>query len=146
MKTISIKDNIVCISNNEAINPLTVAYTCKECKSYTDHDISKLVKLAKELLSERIDHCEGSLAKALATKQCEVKHNSIVTWEGGHFTLPIYNAMVRDFHKDWQDYSFTTWAQIMKQYAFSLAADKIRPNNDFVNFAMECLAVVRNNF
>ena len=71
--------------------------------------------IAKCAIKERIEHCKSELQKHFA--DAILITNNQVIWDGGHFTIPVYQEMVdfieRDVHS-WDEVSPTMLNQILR--------------------------------
>ena len=66
----------------------------------------------RKVIEARINHCVDNL-KAHAN---EAKVASIVVvWEGGHFSVPVYESLLEAQNQDWRDWSSLVWQQIIRQ-------------------------------
>ena len=65
----------------------------------------------REVIKSRINHCVNSL-KAHAN-EAKVA-SSIVVWKDGHFSVPIYMALVEAQNQDWDDWQPLIWQQIIR--------------------------------
>lgn len=66
----------------------------------------------RKVIEARIDHCVNNL-KAHAN---EAKVASIaVVWEGGHFSVPVYESLLEAQDQDWRNWSPMVWQQIIRQ-------------------------------
>ena len=72
----------------------------------------EIEKFFKEVIDSRIEHCVNNL-KAHAN---EAKVASIVVvWEGGHFSVPVYESLLEAQNQNWRDWSALVWQQIIRQ-------------------------------
>lgn len=68
----------------------------------------------REVIKSRINHCVNNL-KAHAN---EAKVASIaVVWPTGHFSVPVYESLLKAQNQDWKDWSPLIWQQIIRQMA-----------------------------
>ena len=83
----------------------------------SQHKISNetTLHIAKCAIKERIEHCKSELQKHFAEATL-ITQNQVI-WNGGHFTIPVYQEMVdfveRDVHS-WDDVSPTMLNQILR--------------------------------
>lgn len=142
MKNITIENNVVIISE-ESVNNFSMVYTCDgeyRCLLLDKEVRHRLNSFAKELLSERINHCERELISALKSKKCGIQGSGIVSWEGGHFSQRTYDdmreALIIGEPTEWRS---SIWAQVIKQYTHSISCEEIAPVSFFMDYAMEML-------
>lgn len=94
-------------------------------------------KFFKKVIESRIDHCVNNL-KAHAN---EAKVASIaVVWKGGHFSVPVYEALLEAQDQDWRNWSPAVWQQIIRQ----MIEDKCEDHTMF-QIATECILVAKWN-
>lgn len=94
-------------------------------------------KFFRKVIEARIDHCVNNL-KAHAN---EAKVASIaVVWEGGHFSVPVYEALLEAQDQDWRSWSPAVWQQIIRQ----MIEDKCEDHTMF-QIATEFILVAKWN-
>ena len=97
----------------------------------------EIEKFFKEIINARIQHCVSNL-KAHAN---EAKVASIaVVWEGGHFSVPVYEALLEAQDQDWRSWSPAVWQQIIRQ----MIEDKCEDHTMF-QIATEFILVAKWN-
>lgn len=66
------------------------------------------------ILRARINHCANNLVinKNNATKNIS---GQIISWKGGHFSFPVYKAMLEAKDQNFKDWSALVWQQIVCQ-------------------------------
>ena len=94
-------------------------------------------KFFRKVIESRIDHCVNNL-KAHVN---EAKVASIaVVWEGGHFSVPVYEALLEAQNQDMRSWSPAVWQQIIRQ----MIEDKCEDNTMF-QIATEFILVAKWN-
>lgn len=68
--------------------------------------------LFRSLIKKRINHCETQLEANLSTAKTT---GMIVVWEGGHFCLPVWEALKEAEQKDITSWNALVWEQIIRQ-------------------------------
>lgn len=93
-------------------------------------------KFFRKVIEARIDHCVNNL-KAHAS---EAKVASIaVVWEGGHFSVPVYESLLEALEQDIRDWSSLVWQQIIRQ----MVEDGCKDNTMF-RIATEFILVAKS--
>ena len=92
----------------------------------------------RKVIEARIDHCVNNL-KAHAN-EAKVAFSTVV-WEGGHFSVPVYKALVEALNQDMRSWSPLVWQQIIRQ----MIEDKCE-NNTMFQIATEFILVAKSEY
>lgn len=84
----------------------------------------------RNVIENRLNHCLSNL-KAHAKDAVYV--GSAVVWNGGHFTIPVYNSLLEAQEQEMRDWGAIVWQQIIRQMAIE------RFNPVYFNIATEYL-------
>jgi hypothetical protein len=76
----------------------------------------------RNIIEARINHCVDSL-KAHASV-AKVAFN-VVVWKDGHFSIPVYEALVEAQNQDWRDWNPLIWQQIIRHMAEDSCKDNM---------------------
>ena len=94
-------------------------------------------KFFRKVIEERIDHCVNNL-KAHAN-EAKVAFATVV-WKDGHFSVPVYEALLEALDQDWRSWSPAVWQQIIRQ----MIEDKCEDHTMF-QIATEFILVAKWN-
>lgn len=86
----------------------------------------------REIVNNRINHCYSNLV--LHKNSEKVICESIVVWETGHFSLPVFKALVESRDIPLKEWSSIIWQQIIRQMAIDHNYDM-----ELINIATEFL-------
>lgn len=70
----------------------------------------------RRMIENRIEHCKESLEKNLHRVD-GIQNESVVVWDGGHFSLPTYEALVNSRNISIYKWSALIWQQVIRQMA-----------------------------
>ena len=70
----------------------------------------------RKMIENRIKHCEENLKENLH-HAVKAMHGQMILWENGHFSLPVYNALIESRKLHVYDWSALIWEQIIRQMA-----------------------------
>lgn len=121
--------------NVNQVEEIILALPTTECYNTNEHAhaLRDLEPEFRKVIESRIEHCYNSLLenkdKAVAT--CS---GQIVCWEGGHFSYPVYQELVKSRKQDIMKWSAIIWQQIIRQMALDECYDMT-----LVNIATEFL-------
>ena len=70
----------------------------------------------RQLVERRIQHCEGQLKANLhrANSLCD---GQIIVWPGGHFSYPVYEALINSRDVAIEEWNALVWEQVIRQMA-----------------------------
>lgn len=70
----------------------------------------------RELVEKRIQHCEEQLKANLhrANSLCD---GQMIVWPGGHFSYPVYEALINSRNVAIEKWNALVWEQIIRQMA-----------------------------
>lgn len=70
----------------------------------------------RQLIERRIQHCEEQLKANLhnANSLCD---GQIIVWPRGHFSYPVYEALIDSHNMAIEEWSALVWEQIIRQMA-----------------------------
>ena len=106
-------------TTNEELEKIILSLPTTECYNTNEHThtLQDLEPEFRKMIESRIEHCYNSLIenkdKAVATYS-----GQIVCWEGGHFSYPVYQELVRSREQDIRKWSAIIWQQIIRQMAY----------------------------
>ena len=86
----------------------------------------------RKIVDNRINHCYSNLM--LHKNSAKVICESIVVWETGHFSLPVFKALVRSKDIPLKEWPPIIWQQIIRQMALDHNYD-----TELINIATEFL-------
>lgn len=68
----------------------------------------------RSMIQKRIEHCEKQLEENLheANSICE---GQIIVWNGGHFSVPVWNYLKQALEQDLRDWNALIWEQVIRQ-------------------------------
>ena len=75
----------------------------------------KAFKVAKKAIEARLEHCKSELEKNLP--KATVISNDYIGWKGGHFSLPVYQAMKKCLDRNpqkWEDFNLFELQQVVR--------------------------------
>ena len=78
----------------------------------------------RQLIERRIQHCEEQLKANLhrANSLCD---GQIIVWPRGHFSYPVYEALVNSRDVSIEEWNALVWEQVIRQMARSRCDDMI---------------------
>lgn len=91
--------------------------------SVTSHEyiaLSDAEKVFKEVINARLKHCLGQL-KAHAKEAVYVDNHDVIVWNGGHFCIPVYEALLEAQEQGINEWNPLVWQQIVRQMAIEKA-------------------------
>lgn len=89
----------------------------------TSHEniaLSDAEKVFKEVINARLKHCLEQL-KAHAKEAVYVDGNDVIVWNGGHFYIPVYEALLEAQEQNINEWNPLVWQQIIRQMAIEKA-------------------------
>ena len=89
----------------------------------------------RKVIEARINHCVNDL-KAHAS-EAKIASSKIV-WKDGHFSTPVYIALIEAQNQDWGDWEPLIWQQIIRQMIEDGCND-----NEMFRFATECILTAK---
>lgn len=89
----------------------------------------------RKVIEARINHCVNNL-KAHASEAKVV--SSTIVWKDGHFSTPVYIALIEAQNQDWGDWKPLIWQQIIRQMIEDGCND-----NEMFRVATECILVTK---
>lgn len=92
----------------------------------------------RELIKNRINHCENNLKNNLHHAR-STGRGQIIVWPGGHFSYPTYEALVQSLEMCIEEWSPLIWEQIIRRMADEKCTD-----TQMYYIASECLLLGRN--
>ena len=95
-------------------------------------------KFFRKIIEERIDHCVNNI-RAHAN-EAKVAFSTVV-WEGGHFSVPVYDSLIEALDQDWRSWSPLVWQQIIRQ----MIEDKCEDHTMF-QIATEFILVAKSEY
>lgn len=81
-------------------------------REFSFPDKKELEEKFKEIIKNRIEHCENELYSHLDEA---VLIGPIVYWDGGHFSKPVYDNLQRAYKQPMSSWDRMTWQQIIRQ-------------------------------
>ena len=84
----------------------------------------------RNVIENRLNHCLSNLK---AHVKDAVYVGSAVVWNGGHFSIPVYNSLLEAQEQEMRDWGAIVWQQIVRQMAIE------RVNPVYFNIATEYL-------
>lgn len=75
----------------------------------------KAFKVAKKALEARLEHCKSELEKNLP--KATIVSSEYIAWKGGHFSLPVYQAMEKCLKRNpqkWEDLNLLELQQVVR--------------------------------
>ena len=102
----------------EVIDIIKTLPVADSAKSYETPAVSlaDAEKFFKRVINARIQHCLGQL-KDHAKDGVYVDNQGVVVWEGGHFFIPVYDALLDAQEQDIYEWTPLIWQQIVRQMA-----------------------------
>ena len=101
----------------EIIDIIKTLPAATSAKSYeTSVSLADAEKVFKTVIEHRLQHCLGQLKEHTKDAVYLDGHGAIV-WKGGHFSMPVYEALLdaqEEGIKEWQP---LIWQQIIRQMA-----------------------------
>lgn len=70
----------------------------------------------RELIEHRIEHCEYNLKTNIQHAKSTMQ-GQIIVWPGGHFSWPVYKALIESREQHPFEWSALVWEQIIRQMA-----------------------------
>lgn len=89
-------------------------------------------KVFKKVIDARIQHCLEQL-KNHTHEASYVEDHGVIVWEGGHFSIPVYDALLDAQEQGIKEWNRLVWQQIIRQMAIEKA------NLIYFNLATEFL-------
>lgn len=78
--------------------------------------LNEAEKMFKQVINQRLDHCLQQL-KDHAKDAVYVDGNDVIVWNGGHFYIPVYEALLEAQEQGINEWSPLIWQQIIRQMA-----------------------------
>ena len=69
----------------------------------------------KAIIESRMTHCFTKLLQNLSSAQVTDFGRQIVIFKGGHFSMPVYEALEEALGQDMEQWSALVWQQILRQ-------------------------------
>ena len=95
----------------------SVSYWQGEAPTVKDYDDK-----FRELIKNRLEHCENSLKDNL-NHAYSTNSGLMIIWKGGHFSYPVYEALVQSLTIPTEEWSALIWEQIIRQMADEKCTD-----------------------
>ena len=73
-------------------------------------------KVFKAVINARLNHCLEQL-KAHAKEASYLDGQGVIVWNGGHFFIPVYEALLEAQEKGIYEWTPLIWQQIVRQMA-----------------------------
>lgn len=89
----------------------------------------------RKVIEARINHCANNL-KAHAS-EAKIASSRIV-WKDGHFSTPVFIALIEAQNQDWGDWESLIWQQIIRQMVEDGCND-----NEMFQVATECILTAK---
>lgn len=70
----------------------------------------------RQLIEKRIQHCEEQL-KANLHHAKSLPQGQIIVWPGGHFSYPVYEALINSRGAAIEEWNALVWEQVIRQMA-----------------------------
>ena len=101
----------------EALDIIKTLPIVDSARSYvTPVSLADAEKVFKEVIEHRLQHCLGQLQDH-AKDAVYVDSQGVVVWEGGHFSIPVYNALLDAQEQGIKGWNRLVWQQIIRQMA-----------------------------
>ena len=68
----------------------------------------------RSMIQKRIEHCEKQLEEHLHEAN-SIYEGQIVVWDGGHFSVPVWDYLKQSLKQDIKDWNALVWEQIIRQ-------------------------------
>lgn len=78
--------------------------------------LNEAEKVFKKVIEARIQHCLGQL-KDHAKDAVYVDNQGMVIWDNGHFSIPVYDALLDAQNQGMKEWDRLIWQQIIRQMA-----------------------------
>ena len=78
----------------------------------------------RQFVERRIQHCEEQLKDNLHWAK-SLLHGQIIVWPRGHFSYPVYEALVNSRDIAIEEWNALVWEQVIRQMARSYCDDMI---------------------
>lgn len=88
---------------------------CAELAKEREERAQKAFKVVKKAIEARLEHCKSELEKNLP--KATIISESMVCWKGGHFSLPVYQAMEKCLERNpqkWEDLNLFELQQVVR--------------------------------
>ena len=70
----------------------------------------------RQIIEQRLQHCLTQL-KEHVKEASYLDGHGVVVWKGGHFFMPVYEALLKAQEQEMRDWSTLIWQQIVRQMA-----------------------------
>lgn len=70
----------------------------------------------RQVIEQRLQHCLKQLKEHDKEAVC-LDGRGVVVWKGGHFSIPVYEALLKAQEQEMRDWSTLIWQQIVRQMA-----------------------------
>lgn len=97
--------------------------------------LKKAESFFRKIIKVRINHCVNNLKAH--TSEAKVV-SSIIVWKDGHFSIPVYMALIEAQNQNWGDWEPLIWQQIIRQ----MIEDSYNDNEMF-RIATECILIAK---
>lgn len=86
-------------------------------RSYeTPISLTNAEKVFKKVIEQRLQHCLEQL-KNHTHEASYVENHDVIVWKGGHFLIPVYNALLEAQEQGIKEWDRLVWQQIIRQMA-----------------------------
>lgn len=88
---------------------------CAELSKDREERSQRAFKVAKKAIEARLEHCKSELEKNLA--KAVIVSSEGVAWKGGHFSLPVYQALEKCLERNpqkWEDFNLLELQQVVR--------------------------------
>ena len=68
----------------------------------------------RSMIQKRLEHCEKQLEEHLYEAK-SICSGQVVVWEGGHFSVPVWDHLKQALEQDLRDWNALVWEQIIRQ-------------------------------
>ncbi len=101
----------------EALDIIKTLPIVDSARSYvTPVSLADAEKVFKKVIDARIQHCLEQL-KSHAHEASYVEDHGVIVWKGGHFSIPVYDALLEAQEQGIKEWDRLVWQQIIRQMA-----------------------------
>lgn len=101
----------------EVIDIIKTLPAVTSARSYeTPISLADAEKVFKKVIEQRLQHCLEQL-KNHANEASYVEDHGVIVWKGGHFSIPVYDALLDAQEQGIKEWDRLVWQQIIRQMA-----------------------------